>query len=383
MTTRSPTHAGSWYSNNASILAAQLENWMSRVPNEIEGVGTLPVTGARVIIAPHAGYTFSGACAAYAYKCLDLSKAKRIFLIGPSHHHPFSKIALPELSAYATPLSPDPLPIDTDIVTQLLAGTKNDPVRFTTMNQAIDEAEHSLELHLPYIHYLLQRLYPNKPAASYPKLVPMLVGSTSANSEQAFGKVLAPYLANPENAFVVSSDFCHWGMRFAYTYYLSNGPAPQLGFPLSFDALPQPCNVLQRNNARVEIASADGGRSLRAGNDFPETGDNLAIHESISVCDIACMAAIASSHSRVFLDAIQTTGNTICGRHPIAVIMAAIEFALGTAKENNTDIMMKPEDQTPTDLYPGSFYFTRYERSSHCQVMWDSSVSYVSAFAVL
>lgn len=52
MATREATHAGSWYSNDRVTLTRQLDQWMDRVPSEIEGIGSLPVAGARVIIAP-------------------------------------------------------------------------------------------------------------------------------------------------------------------------------------------------------------------------------------------------------------------------------------------------------------------------------------------
>lgn len=50
-------------------------------------------------------------------------------------------------------------------------------------------------------------------------IVPILVGSIPPDVEATYGKLLAPYLADPQNLFVISSDFCHWGKRFSYTYY--------------------------------------------------------------------------------------------------------------------------------------------------------------------
>lgn len=90
-----------------------------------------------------------------------------------------------------------------------------------------------------------------------------------------------------------------------------------------------------------------------------------AIHESISAFDTATMAAITTGDTEKFLETIQTTGNTVCGRHPIGVIMAAIEKLTGGKGER------------------GKFHFVRYERSSDAVEVSDSSVSYVSAFAVL
>lgn len=50
-------------------------------------------------------------------------------------------------------------------------------------------------------------------------IIPVLVGALSESKEQEFGKLFSKYLADPSNLFVVSSDFCHWGQRFRYSYY--------------------------------------------------------------------------------------------------------------------------------------------------------------------
>lgn len=50
-------------------------------------------------------------------------------------------------------------------------------------------------------------------------VIPILVGSISLEVEATYGELLAPYLADSQNLFVISSDFCHWGKRFSYTYY--------------------------------------------------------------------------------------------------------------------------------------------------------------------
>lgn len=50
-------------------------------------------------------------------------------------------------------------------------------------------------------------------------IVPVLVGSLSPDKERLYGSIFSHYLADPENFFVVSSDFCHWGQRFRYTFY--------------------------------------------------------------------------------------------------------------------------------------------------------------------
>lgn len=52
MASREASHAGSWYSDNQRSLTRQLDQWLGQVPDEIQGIGRLPVPGARVIIAP-------------------------------------------------------------------------------------------------------------------------------------------------------------------------------------------------------------------------------------------------------------------------------------------------------------------------------------------
>lgn len=291
---------------------------------------------------------------------------KRIFILGPSHHVALSTLALPTLTSYYTPLSDEPLLLDTELITQLSNTLATRPdgskARFTSMSRSVDEDEHSIEMHLPYIHHLLRRQFPKCPTSEYPPLVPIMVGNTSAATEKAFGSLLAPYLADSSNAFIISSDFCHWGSRFGYTYYVPGAPKPGPQLPLSSDGLPQPGSDPRIVDQKIEMASA--GHALRH---YRIRSHEPAIHESISAFDIATMAAITTGSTEAFLDVIDRTGNTVCGRHPIGVIMAALEVVTAS----------QPADKQ------GRFQFLRYERSSDVSDPRDSSVSYVSAFAVL
>ena len=106
------------------------------------------------------------------------------------------------------------------------------------------------------------------------------------------------------------------------------------------------------------------GRSL--GN--REAPSNPPINESIGRIDETAMAAIESGSHNDFLDNLRATGNTVCGRHPIGIVMAAIESlqASGMLEQGK-----------------GRFRFVRYERSSEVEEARDSSVSYASAFAIM
>ena len=249
------------------------------------------------------------------------------------------------------------------------------------MSQSVDEAEHSAEMQLPYLHRLFQKQYPGRPQSDYPPLVPIMIGNTNPATEAAFGELLAPHLANVENAFVISSDFCHWGSRFGYTYYLPSAPSPALS------TLSLPNGVVksaEREAAATDLHTDPGlaqGRNLvsrrKPGWNEP------AIHESIAHADRACMCAIVTGQHAVFLKALEDTGNTICGRHPISVFMAGWQEV-----ERRKSISEEAERAggAPTvagaDVAKGRFRFVRYERSSDVLSPGDSSVSYVSAFAV-
>lgn len=263
---------------------------------------------------------------------------------------------MPELTSYATPVSNEPLPLDIEVINKIRAASP----AFETMSRRIDENEHSMELHLPYIHRKLQLTFPGRPASEYPPLVPIMVGSTNAETERAVGALLAPYLADQSNAFIISSDFCHWGQRFGYTYYVPDAPQQKPLLPLSFDGLPQPPTSVAESEHAIGLVS-DSGRSLRSNREL-----RTEIFDSISAVDIATMKAITTGDTKQFLKILRTTGNTVCGRHPIGVIMAALE-----------------EYASATDNQVGKFHFLRYERSSDPDEVSESSVSYVSAVAVV
>ncbi|KAI9689096.1 MAG: hypothetical protein M1822_000834 [Bathelium mastoideum] len=342
MSVREASHAGSWYTSNKQQLSTQLDASLARVPSSTTPIGPqsssddaveLPSPGCRAIIAPHAGYAYSGPAAAWAYKSLDLSNAKRIFLLGPSHHFYLTGCALSECHEYATPLGN--LRVDTETVSELQRTGK-----FDQMSLNVDEDEHSLEMHLPYIYKVLSNAF-DTPSA-FPPLVPILVGNTSPSAEAQYGAVLAPYLADPTSIFIISSDFAHWGTRFRYTYYEPSASAPPI--------------------------------SLRSSDRPPK---ERAIHESIKDVDFRCMGAVESGRRSEFLEVLQQTGNTVCGRHPIGVFMAAVEAWEAQQLQGGGDGGAGGKDGKRR------MRFVRYERSGEVASVKESSVSYASAFAVL
>ncbi|SPO02175.1 related to protein tag-253 [Cephalotrichum gorgonifer] len=316
--TRPASHAGSWYEDDPTVLSSELEQNLEEVPSSIHD-SSLPIPGARVVIAPHAGYSYSGPCAAWAYKCLDLSGIKRVFVLGPSHTYYLSGCAVTTCSKYETPFGD--LVVDTETTAAIKAAGS-----FRDIPLKNDISEHSLEMHLPYLYKRMQETFPSP--SDFPTIVPLLVGDNDSAAEKAVGRLLAPHLASAENAFVVSSDFCHWGRRFDYAVY---SPAADLA----------------------------GLRTLpRGARGAPE---GRPIHETIKMVDQLAMDAIETGSHDAFYGNIAKTKNTVCGRHPIGVTMAAMEEVREGLR----------------------FRFVQYQRSGLVDEPSDSSVSYGAAYAVV
>jgi AmmeMemoRadiSam system protein B len=142
---REASHAGSWYESDGSHLDQQLSTWLSEAVTAKNDR-----LKARAIIAPHAGYSYSGPTAAFAYKHIDPTDIDRVFLLGPSHHYSLNNCALTNHTQYETPLYN--IKVDTQTSTELYKTGL-----FSIMNKQQDSDEHSLEMHLPYIAKVFEK----------------------------------------------------------------------------------------------------------------------------------------------------------------------------------------------------------------------------------
>ncbi|RKP28520.1 UPF0103-domain-containing protein [Metschnikowia bicuspidata] len=304
------THSGSWYSADPSILKKQLSGWFSMAAQS--------QSGSRVLVGPHAGYTYCGARLAETYSVWDLSKTKRVFILGPSHHAYFKdKVLLSLYEAYETPFGN--VPVDTEICNQLKL-LKDSP--FQTMSESVDDEEHLFEMHMPFLVYRCQQ-----DSAPLPKIIPILVSSLSTLCRQRVVDALSTYMDDPQNAFVVLSDFCHWGRRFGYTAYVPNNDLGE----------------------QVQYSQAER--------------NGVPIYKSIEYLDRSAMMLASAGSAAEWDSYIETTGNTICGQKPIGILLRLIE----RYKKNG--------GLTVTDLV---FEWLGYSQSSKAVEPSDSSVSYAS-----
>ncbi|KAH7696619.1 UPF0103/Mediator of ErbB2-driven cell motility (Memo-related), partial [Aphelenchoides avenae] len=183
---RHATHAGSWYSDNAKELDRQLSDLLEKAGP------------ARAIIAPHAGYTYCGDTAAFAFRQIVPDRVKRVFVMDPSHVVFISGCGLTSCGKFRTPLGD--LYVDTRVNNDLLS---SDAFEITNIHN--EEAEHSIEMRMPFIGKVMDVC----PVRSF-TIVPVLVGPLTTARQIQYGKMFAHYLEDPQNLFVISSDFCHW-----------------------------------------------------------------------------------------------------------------------------------------------------------------------------
>jgi len=196
--------AGSWYPSAPETLRHQLDGYLrsSEDAEADDGPGRVVA-----IIAPHAGYVYSGAVAGTGFRLLQGSRFARVILIGPSHHAAFCGAALPQAEFYVTPLGE--VPLDLTAIRRLdgLAGIQLTDQPFFP--------EHCLEMEIPFLQHALEPGW---------RLLPILIGAASSaqDCQQVVDSVLP--LVDQETLLVVSSDFTHYGPRFGYTPFRKDVP---------------------------------------------------------------------------------------------------------------------------------------------------------------
>jgi AmmeMemoRadiSam system protein B len=183
---RAPAVAGTFYPGDGRELAQSLDRMLGAVAH-----GNSGRAAPKALIAPHAGYVYSGPVAASVYALLAPARAtiKRVVLLGPTHRVAVRGLALPACQAFATPLGT--AEIDAAAAETLHAMPQ------VTVSASAHALEHSLEVHLPFLQTVLERF----------TLVPLAVGRASA---QEVAEVLDALWGGAETLVVVSSDLSHY-----------------------------------------------------------------------------------------------------------------------------------------------------------------------------
>lgn len=179
--------AGAFYPLDAGALGAQVGTLLGQA-----GAPPAPRRAPpKALIAPHAGYAYSGAVAARAYRLLEPHREsiRRVVLVGPSHRVAFRGVALPSAEAFLTPLGAVAVDRDAaaDAASRGLVRIADEPHAW----------EHALEVQLPFLQTVLDGF----------AIVPLVVGRASAGE---VAEVLDSLWGDRQTVIVTSSDLSHY-----------------------------------------------------------------------------------------------------------------------------------------------------------------------------
>jgi len=169
---REPAVAGMFYPADSGELRRMIEGFLAAAK---------PGTHPKAIIAPHAGYIYSGPIAASVYKRINPEKISRVVLIGPSHRVALRGLAASSAPAWRTPLG------------EVSVARPN----FIQISDAAHAQEHSLEVQVPFLQVVLGDF----------TLLPLVAGEASA---EEVAEVLEKCWGGPETLIVISSDLSHY-----------------------------------------------------------------------------------------------------------------------------------------------------------------------------
>ena len=184
--------AGGFYPADPKTLSAMIDEMLAHAsPPPISD----PILA---VVAPHAGYQFSGPVAAYTYAALKGRRFSRVVVIAPSHYEAFDFTSVYEGDAYATPLGA--IPVDRAFAKQL--ASMSPTIRLSSQGHVPTPkgAEHALEVELPWLQRVLGDF----------ELVPIVMGDQSYESSRALGVALTKLIQGSDTLIVASSDLSHY-----------------------------------------------------------------------------------------------------------------------------------------------------------------------------
>lgn len=185
-TVRPSAIAGSWYPGSQQALRRMLQQFFAQVPER--------ALGGRLVglIAPHAGYAYSGPTAAHAYRQVEGKTYDTVAVLSPNHSAYWqADFVVSTATHYETPLGL--VPVDQSFVEQL-AG-------LVEMGGARSDNEHSLEIQLPFLQYMLKDF----------RLAPIMINTHSPAAARRLGDALATVIKAGESSvlLVASTDLHH------------------------------------------------------------------------------------------------------------------------------------------------------------------------------
>lgn len=186
-TLRKSAIAGSWYPADPKVLKTNIAGYFQQVPEyRING----KIVG---LVAPHAGYIYSGQVAAHVYKQVQGQTFDSVIVIGPSHRIPFSGVSAYNRGGYETPLGV--VPVDNSLTDRIVAES-----RVISAIPQFHKEEHSIEIQLPFLQFALGNL----------SFVPLLMGSQDRRTCEELTAAIVSAVGKRNVLLVGSSDLSHF-----------------------------------------------------------------------------------------------------------------------------------------------------------------------------
>ena len=218
---RQPAVAGPFYPANAAMLRQTIRELLK------SPVASCETEQPKALIAPHAGYVYSGPVAGQAYAQLirHAEIIRRVILLGPVHRVPVRGLALPKADRFATPLGE--VPVDQGAIRRLARMPQ------VVVSEAAHAFEHSLEVQLPFLQSVLHDF----------SLVPLAVGDATA---EEVADVLEALWGGPETLIVVSSDLSHY-LPYAQAKQIDHDTVERILGGRQLDSFGRACGALPIN----------------------------------------------------------------------------------------------------------------------------------------
>jgi AmmeMemoRadiSam system protein B/AmmeMemoRadiSam system protein A len=180
-----------WFPSDAETLAETVDGHLEEAPRWLRPD---PIA----VIAPHAGYGYSGPVQGQVYATLRGRRYGRVFVLAVPHRAPVRGISIPDVTHYETPLGR--VPLDRKAADRLVRASP-----FIYSHEGAHREEHSAEIQLPFLQRSLDDLY----------IVPMLVGVPPGYAHAAAAVIRQELKAG--DLVVASSDSTHYGDNFGYS----------------------------------------------------------------------------------------------------------------------------------------------------------------------
>ncbi len=191
---RRPAVAGMFYPADSSILQKDILQYLAEA--EQHNFSGRVIRG---LVAPHAGYMFSGRVAASAYRQLENHSYDSVIIISPSHINAFNYCSIFPGNAYQTPLGQ--IEIDKDLADKIIDSGQSITYDEIGHKYEYTRGEHALEIQLPFLQLVLKNVF---------KLVPIVMGHQSSEIINDLAESLFQ-VSNTRNTLIIaSSDLSHF-----------------------------------------------------------------------------------------------------------------------------------------------------------------------------